>query len=195
MADDMESTPPLDMSTLTAEDIPADVGPFIVPDHTASREKRKGGLFGRRRPRGQTAPDQSARAPRARAPKRKPDVPRRKGMFVQPLTNLYTMAGMAFTMRGDITCGTAVIENAENCAKALDELAYNNDAVRRVLWTLVQTSQMGKVWMAHLPILFAISVHHVPRVRDAVDGMGESFVKTMVQGMAPNMSEEDTEAA
>jgi len=83
-------------------------------------------------------------------------VPRKKGQYVKPLTELYVMASMA-TMMINPAVSTSIALNAENCAKAMDELAWENDSVNRVLHALVETTVVGKVIMAHLPILLVIA--------------------------------------
>jgi hypothetical protein len=60
----------------------------------------------------------------------------RQGMFVKPLTQMYTMGGIALTPF-DEKCGTVIIKSAESCA----------------------------VIAAHAPILIAVSTHHVPVVQ------------------------------
>lgn len=90
--------------------------------------------------------------------------PRRKGSLTKRLTEFYTFLGMSL-MPFDPVCAAAVINSAEKCAEALDNLAYENDAVRRAIHMLLETSAWGQVAMAHAPILLAIGAHHVPAVQ------------------------------
>lgn len=103
--------------------------------------------------------------PRKNAAARKPTVPNRKGQFIEPLTMLYTTAGSLILPFDNMT-GTAFIESAESCATTLDDLAYQNESVRRALHSLTQTSLAGAVLAAHAPILIAITVQYVPGFRE-----------------------------
>lgn len=155
-----------------------------IPNHEASREKR--GPFGKRAPKEPTAP-------RTRVARSKPAIPKRKGQFVQPLTNMYTSVGIML-MPFDSVCANAVIQSAEDCAKALDDLAYQNDAVRRVIYGLVQTSAVGVVIAAHAPILMAIMIHHVPSVQRTLGKMGEQMaenVEAQMRAAQPPAGESD----
>lgn len=93
--------------------------------------------------------------------------PRRRGSLVKPLEEMYVTIGMA-VMAFDEPCGIAITNSATRCAEALDNLAYENDAVRRVIMRLIQTSAWGGVVMAHSPIIMAIAVHHVPGAKNVV---------------------------
>lgn len=149
--------PEFDLDSIHPDDVPADDFGSI-PDHTASRTERRSlvDYFTKKRTESDEKPTRGR--PRARKPKRPVSRPK-QGAFVEPLMQMYGLAGMALMMR-DPHCGTAVMENAEACAKAMDELAYQNESVRRVLDTLVTTSAIGQVVMAHAPILVAIASHH-----------------------------------
>jgi hypothetical protein len=117
-------------------------------------------------------------APKAAA-KATPTPKQRPGHFVQPLTDLYTGIG-ALMMPFDQVCGSTIISNAEECAKSLDKLAQENNAVRRALNSLVTTSALGAVIVAHIPIAAMVMAHHGPsKVRNMMssettpdDGIG-----------------------
>lgn len=158
----------------------------IVPggDHIVTEETVLGDSEGRAR-----AFDFIARSNRERnerkekkekePPKKLP--PRRKGALVKQLEELYTTVGMA-VMAFDQPCGTAIVNSAERCAISLDNLAYENDAVRRILYRILETSAWGGVFAAHSPIIMAIAVHHVPAVRTVMarlmaKGVGEEAEK------------------
>jgi hypothetical protein len=94
--------------------------------------------------------------------------PRRRGAFVGPLTELYGAVGMGVSMV-DQPCGTAILESAEGCAKSLDELAYGNESVRRVLTLMTQGSAFGAVIVAHVPIALAVASHHGPGNKSSHD--------------------------
>lgn len=79
------------------------------------------------------------------------------------LQNLYGQIGMmAFPF--DQHCGGAVLENAESMAKAMEDLAKENQSVKRVLEKLAETSAVGTVFMAHAPVIMAITSHHGSQV-------------------------------
>lgn len=118
----------------------------------------------------------------ARTPKRVPPMPR--GGLTKQLEQLYVGAGMALLIK-DAECGMAVIGAAPKCAETLNALAEKNPAVRRVLLALCNTSALGAVVMAHAPILWAVSKHHVPAVRDA------SFTALVDGLMSANTTEAD----
>lgn len=88
-------------------------------------------------------------------------VPNRQGQFVKPLTELYGTVGMMI-MPFDATCAKAVIDGAKGCAEALDQLAHENETVRRWLKGLLTTNALVAVVVAHAPILMMIAMHHLP---------------------------------
>src|SRR3546814_11715300 len=61
----------------------------------------------------------------------------RKGL-AGPLTNMYTGLGMTVSMI-DKQCGMAIVESAEDCAQAWEDLAKTNPKVRRALLMLLET--------------------------------------------------------
>lgn len=181
-------------------DLPGPVAPpeRVTPDHTATRPARGAGRV-RRTLREQFRSGKrdgdvpsTRRRPAVRTPtkRRKGTVPNRKGQFVKPLTQFYTMVGMATTAR-DQVCGPAIIEQAEACARSVDELAYNNESVRNVIWALTQTGMLTKVVAAHSPILFAVGMHHSNRFRTAIDNtqIGE-FIAGMLKQQAEAIREQ-----
>lgn len=92
----------------------------------------------------------------------------RKGALVRPLVKMYAGIG-AVVVPFDATCGTQIINSAESCAKALDDLAQTNPAVARALLALVETSGWATVIAAHMPILFVILMHHVPKFQELMN--------------------------
>jgi hypothetical protein len=86
-------------------------------------------------------------------------IPNRKGQFVEPLTKLY--------------------------AETLDQLAYENEAARKAIWMLTQTSTLGMVFVAHMPILMAVLMHHVPRMQEAFGAMGANVMEEFLKQTAP----------
>lgn len=171
----LDSPPALDLNSLTAEDVPAEE--FGVPDVKASETKKSfnvGNLLNGNGRKEKTPPST------ARKSTRKPTPRAKKGQFVEPLTELYTGIGtMLFPF--DPVCAQAVIAAAPKCAESLDDLAYQNDAVRRALISLTTSSAVGVVVFAHMPIIMAVVVHHVPAA------------KAMLGTLAPQMPESEPE--
>lgn len=102
--------------------------------------------------------------PPRQAPKREKPLPPmpRPGSLAKPLTEMYGTLGLV-VFGFDQACGTAIISNAGDAAKSLEELARVNPAARRVLVALTQTGAFSQVIAAHLPILTVVAVHHGPK--------------------------------
>lgn len=104
----------------------------------------------------------------------------RPGILVKPLRDLYVTVG-TLVLPFNNPVGTAFIQNAEQCAKALDNAAKADKQIRRVLMLLVQGSVWGEVIIAHMPIMMALAVTMMPSVRNATNavqseaGNGETF--------------------
>jgi hypothetical protein len=77
------------------------------------------------------------------------------------LSNMYGTIGVMVTMF-DPHCGQVILSQAESMADSLEVLAKENDAVRRVLEGIAQTTAWGGVISAHAPLIFAITMHHLP---------------------------------
>lgn len=112
-------------------------------------------------------------------------IPNRKGQFVEPLTALYMSAG-AIMLPIDPICGNAIIQVAEECANAWDELAQKNDAVRKFLWGITQTSLTTKLFFAHMPLFMAVFMHHSPFAQKKMSEMGQSMAETIANQMRAN---------
>ena len=139
-----------------------DAPEFTVPDPNKSRRSRREYLFPKK--------DDEPKS-RTTRPKRKPAPRAKKGAFIEPLTELYTTLGMML-MPFDAHCSNVVIKSAGQCAEAMDELAYQNESVRRALAAITQTSAWGAVIFAHMPIILAVVMHHGPgKLPDAMMGM------------------------
>jgi len=134
-----------------------DAPEFTAPDPNKSRQSRKDFLFGRKDDKAESGPKATGRT----APRRKPAPRAKRGVFVEPLTQLYTGMG-AMLMPFDAQCANVVISSAEQCATSMDELAYQNESVRRALTAITQSSAWGAVIFAHLPIIMAVAMHHGP---------------------------------
>lgn len=145
--------PPIDFGSLTANDAPPITEP-VRPNHKASQDRPR--AFARRR--ATDASESKDKPTNSRAKKEtSPLPPRRKGQFVEPLENMYGSMGLVLMPFRPLTA-QATMENAHNCAVAVDEWAYQNEAVRRIIHKLVTASAMGAVITAHLPILMALAM-------------------------------------
>lgn len=83
------------------------------------------------------------------------DVPYQKGFIKAGITKLYKRAGrIVQAMDKDI--GVAIVESADECGEAWEDLARVNPRVRAFLMKLLKGSGWSAVFMAHLPILMAI---------------------------------------
>lgn len=120
-----------------------------------------------------------------------------KGVIAAGMTKLYRRAGrIVKTMDADI--GTAIIECAEDCGQAWDELARTNPEVRRVLMKLIGGGAWGSVIMAHLPIVLAVLMKeriakHIPFMK-LIRAAAEPEADGTPNGLSDllgNMSEED----
>lgn len=181
-----DETPRLDASELSFSDAPA-------PNHHASSDFHSddppatntvGGFRG--------FASRSARKGRTKPKETKQDfplvikqIPNRKGQFVEPLTQLYAGIGTTVILF-DPVCGQAILQSAPKCAESIDELAYRNEAVRRAVFALTQTSAIGAVLVAHLPIIMAVVMHHVPAAQQAFGVMGANMMEEFLkQSTAP----------
>jgi hypothetical protein len=151
------------------------------PNHAASSDYKaedngRSRLFGERHSRTRTKKESTPKAIIA--------IPNRKGQFKEPLTKLYAGVG-TMMMIADPICGTAILSSAEKCAETLDQLAYENEAARRAIWMLTQTSTLGMVLVAHMPIIMAVLMHHVPRMQEAFGAMGANMMEEFLKQTAP----------
>jgi hypothetical protein len=94
----------------------------------------------------------------------------RPGILVKPLRDLYVTVG-TLVLPFNQPVGTAFIQNAEPCAKALDNAAKTDKQIRRVLMLLVQGSVWGEIIIAHMPIMMALAVTLVPSVRSSLNAV------------------------
>lgn len=101
-----------------------------------------------------------------------PRTKRRNTQLKTGLTTLYAGVGtMVFTF--DQQVGQVILQNAENCAESLDQLARENPKVKRALEGIMETSAWSGVIMAHLPIAVMIGTKYVPYLRDQYNGLYE----------------------
>lgn len=180
-----EEIPEPDWANLTPDpefdDKPSDIREaFATPDFRAhGRNRRK--LWEKR------DKDSTVRTPRQRTVKAKSVIPNRKGQFVEPLTRMYVTVGGVIAIR-DPNCGRAIVMSADKAAESLDDLAYTDEFIRRILWSITQTGKYGAVLTAHLPIIFAVLIHHVPAVSEAISYMGQAFANSVIREEGQNGS-------
>lgn len=84
------------------------------------------------------------------------------------LEEVYVFIGTT-TFMFDTQIGGLILNQAEDCAASLDELARTNPAVKRALERLVETSVYGAILTAHAPIAVAIATKYVPYLRDSFE--------------------------
>lgn len=178
------------LSELQTDDIP--IG---VPNHKASsgergEPKRARGLFdnAKRRTSGTAF---EAKPKREAPPKLTPGVQKQ-------LVGIYELIG-ASVRPFDEFAGDTIIEQAPKCAKSVYDLAQTNDNVRRLILSMTQTSAIGAVIFAHLPIVLAFMRHSK---NDNVKGfaagtmMALKFADAQTVGdLFPQNDEENTEDA
>jgi len=90
------------------------------------------------------------------------------GLLVKPLRDLYVTVG-TLVLPFNQAVGTAFIQNAEACARSLDNAAKTDKQIRRVLMLLITGSVWGEVIVAHMPIMMALAVTMVPAVRQSLN--------------------------
>src|SRR5882672_1285188 len=162
-----------DFSDVTPQDAPA----FITPNHEASRDlpldppirNVRKQLFG------DSAPKDKRPIVDAFVPEK---VVNRKGQFVQPVTDFYTMIGMTVSAFKP-QVGIVIVENARATAEAWNDLAHENEAVRRHLKGFLTFNATGAVVIAHVPIAMAI-LSEVPFFQKK---MGEAFADGVEEDM------------
>ena len=95
------------------------------------------------------------------APPKKP----RNTKRLQSVQSMYAMAGMG-VFQFDPELGQVIMQQAPDCAEALDKLAKENATVARVLDGAMQTSAWSAVIFAHLPIAVMAATKYIPYLRD-----------------------------
>lgn len=166
-------TEPIDFENLKPEDS-APLPDVVTPNPSASKDKPKWRI-----PAGDKADAPKRAATKKRAPTAK------HGAFTQPLEQMYGAIG-AILFQFDPTCAQAILVAAPKAAQSLDDLAYQNPAVRRVLASLTTTSAVGAVIAAHAPIIMAVWMHHSPGAQQMAEAMGQSFADNVEKDMNPD---------
>ena len=166
---------PLNAETVSPEDAPPVFEAPAKPKWWESKKRKA-----------RTIEERKAR----KAPKPMPKAP--VGGLRKPLEDMYTGLGMMM-MPFDPSCGKVIIDAAPRCAETLDDLAKTNPAVRRILISLVTTSALGAVIMAHAPILMAIAMHHIPALRERQEKMVGEFAEMMANGFTMDQENPESE--
>ncbi len=125
----------------------ADEPPPIPQPASAGAPKRKRILGGTR--------DNGTRADRKihKEPKPLPRIP--NNGFAPGIEKMYLTIAMG-VMPLDMELGVAIANIAEDAAKAWDELARRNDTVRRIIVAMMETTAVGAVFAAHMPIMLLV---------------------------------------
>lgn len=110
-----------------------------------------------------------------------PPPPYKEGMFVEPLSQLYAMAGMAFLAVGKQNSALAFMENGAQCAVTLDAWAKSSPKVRKLLAPLLNAGGFGAVAIAHAPIAFAVTGDMFPNVAEKMANMGSAMGSFFMQ--------------
>lgn len=153
-----------DQGPINLPDGPAiDLSAFVDPSNDGPQSEQ-------RPPRRERIGERVRKTPVSRTPpvKRATEPASKPGEFVEPLEQMYTIAGIGIDMfdRKDHvadSCGQIVASSAHDIAVAWDELAQKNPQVRKTLRKLTQGSAWGGVFAAHLPIAIAIMANHMPQ--------------------------------
>jgi hypothetical protein len=122
-------------------------------------------------------PNRGARGPRVDAPSPEPDEPRSRtftrddvdpllpdytpGMFVKPLTEAYMTMG-AVIMPLSAPIGQSIMQNAEPCARSIDNAAKVDKKFRAYLIKAMGAGVVLPILIAHMPIAMVIIVTLFP---------------------------------
>lgn len=164
------------LANLTAQDIPAD--DRSPQEDTEPETEKGGGFFSRFRKKGGTRKEM------------KPVPPMPRGGIAGPVAALYKRAG-SFIQPFDPGCGTALIMGADDCGRAWEEVCKRNPQLRRYVLAMLATGANMDLLIAHIPIIAAVAIHHVPAVRQMVAETTESMTRMFNEQMA-EMKRENT---
>jgi hypothetical protein len=159
----------------------------IVPDHTKSREGKKP-LFAGDRAEGTPRERAAAAKARTKAKTPLPVAATKPGYFIEPIQQGYAFMAMIL-MPFDPVCANAIMMQAPACAESLDNLASKNEATRRLLFALLQTSALGLVVAAHTPIMMAIMMHHSTVAQNLMGKMGQEMAEKIAEQMQQSQGE------
>jgi hypothetical protein len=155
---------PIDVTTLSGPE-PLPDG---VPNHRASGELgdptpppnsagKPRGLFSSGRKTGRAAP--------------RTVVPKLPQSAKKELAKFYTFVGGMIKPFDEIT-GDVIMEQADDCAEAVFNLAQENDRFREALYSMMQTSLTMAIIMAHAPIVASIVARKSQDPRVKMGAMG-----------------------
>lgn len=118
-----------------------------VPDHKASASDKS-----------EPTPRKSVWGSKAKSSQTRSAPPKLTAGVKTQLKDLYSGLG-ALIEPFDEVAGRTIINQADQCAESVYTLAQQNDSVRRFLLYLTQSSAVGAVVLAHLPIVIALARH------------------------------------
>jgi hypothetical protein len=132
----------------------------------------------------ETVTKKAATAKKTKAPPKTKTTPvYRQGALIEPLTRFYATMGIG-TMPFAPRTAEAIINQAEECAKAWDDWARTSPTVRRLLYPLLNVSAGAAVFAAHLPILLSVAMEMRPNSPFA------DQVENYLSKVTPNFGEE-----
>lgn len=189
-------TAAVNMESLIVEDIPDD-----VPNHRATSSGERGEpIAATRSDKGSTRPgifgrSRTATSGPTKQKKAKDVPPRLPASAKETLEQIYAGLGGMITPFDEV-CGTAIIDAAPMCAETVYRLAQQNDAVRRFIISLTQTSITGAVLIAHMPIIMAIAAHHSKSPTVKMVAMGGLFAtKAQAATLIEDLDKQERENA
>lgn len=164
---DTEEDTPLDLSVLAKVSTPDTPSPRQEKAKDTPPRSRARAPRGTNKTESKQTEDKTPSSPRTFV--RDEETPEyRPGLLVKPLRDLYVSVG-TLVLPFNQAVGTAFIQNAEACAKSLDNAAKADKQIRRVLMLLITGSVWGEVIIAHMPIMMALAVTMVPAVRQTLN--------------------------
>lgn len=122
----------------------------LIPDHTAS-EPAPQQVPRQVADRVKTTIGKAGTNKKLRSPVRKT----KPGELVQPVAKFYGILGLGLMPVRPQT-GEAVLRQSMACATAVDNLARENDSVRRVILWAIESGIWGELLVAHLPIVWTL---------------------------------------
>jgi hypothetical protein len=142
----------------------ANKGTFTPNDGPDKQPKRGPG-----RPRGSL----NTKAPK----KQTPLPPWKDGVISSWAENLYTTAGR-MVMAFDANYGTVLQGIATPAGQAWENLAKDSPQLRRIIHSLMTTTKLSELVMAHVPLIILVLHKHGP-VKEQFDKMAEKLAEEM----------------
>jgi hypothetical protein len=119
----------------------------------------------------------------SRSPKRQTPLPPWKdGVISSWAENLYKTTGR-LVAAFDPNYGTVLQGIAQPAGQAWENLAKDSPPMRRLFHTLMTTTKLSELIMAHLPLFILVLHQHGP-IKNSFDGIAEKFAGEMAEQMA-----------